>query len=68
MTEDLKESILFMKRPVLLVLLAIITVICTGLVFQYAPEDWSMARKLLGGLVAGAWSFMCIFANRILIM
>lgn len=67
MTEDLKDSFLYMKRPVLWVLFAITTAICMGLVFNYAPEEWSMLRKIAGGIVGGMWSFMCIFANRILI-
>ncbi len=67
MTEELRASILFMKRPILYVLFAVTTAICTWLVFEYGPADWSIPRKLAGGLLAGAWSFLCIFANRILI-
>lgn len=67
MTEELKESLLFMKRPVLYMLFAVTWAICTGLVMAYGPQDWSFLRQVLGGLFAGMWSFMCIFANRILI-
>jgi uncharacterized membrane protein len=67
MTEELKDSFLYMKRPVLWVLFAITTAICMGVVFHYAPTEWSVLRKVAGGLIGGTWSFMCIFANRILI-
>lgn len=67
MTEELKDSLLFMKRPLLYALFAVTWAICTWLVFAYGPEDWSLLRRVVAGLFAGTWSFMCIFANRILI-
>lgn len=67
MTGDLKESILYMKRSALWILFALTTAICMGLVFHYAPDDWSILRQVFAGGVGGMWCFMCIFANRILI-
>lgn len=63
----MEESILHLRHPVLWGLFVGVTGICMALVFWYAPDEWSLVRKALAGVFAGAWSFFCLFINRLLV-
>lgn len=62
-----EDTVLHMAQPVLWGLFALSCAICTAVVFAYGPEDWSIVRKVMGGVIGGAWSFVCIFVNRMLL-
>ena len=41
--------------------------LATPMVFMYAPESWSFARKVLASGLAGVLGHYCLFINRILV-
>ncbi|MEZ4316944.1 MAG: hypothetical protein R3F61_05560 [Myxococcota bacterium] len=62
-----EEAVLYMRRSVQIAWFAVCLVVCTYVVFSYAPEDWGLLRKVLGSAVSGSWAFGCLFINRILL-
>lgn len=64
---DREDSVLYMARSTQSLWLIACLLVCTVVVFVWAPEDWGLVRKVLGGLVMGGWSYFCLFINRILL-
>jgi hypothetical protein len=62
-----RESILYLRRPLLWALLIGCVALCEVGVFWFAPAEWSVLRRALGGVVIGGWAFMCLFMNRMLV-
>jgi len=65
--EEDDQGLLHMNPWVLWGLLVPSVAIAMPVVFTYAPESWSVTRKLLAGGLAGVLSHYCLFINRILV-
>lgn len=62
-----RKSILWMPRWVLWVILVACVAICEAIMFTWGPSDWAVWRTVAFGAVTGAFSFLCLFASRVII-
>lgn len=61
-----RNSILWMPRWVLWAILAACVGIGVAFTFWWAPEGWAAWRMIAFGTVTGAFSFLCLFATRVI--
>jgi len=65
--EEDDQGLLHMSPWVLWGLLVPSLAIAVPVVLYYAPESWSVTRKVLAGGLAGVLAHYCLFINRILV-
>ena len=65
--ETNEESILHLPQSKLIAFYVVTTLICLGLVFYVGPTEWSLLRRVAAGLIGGAWCFICLVINRVLV-
>lgn len=62
-----KDSVLYIRRPILWGIAALTVAICEGLAFWWAPAEWHVLRTAGLGFVAGVLCFFFVFANRVVL-
>ena len=65
--EEAPNGLLGMNPWILWGLLVVSILATAPIIFYYAPEDWGLARKLIGSVLMGTLAHYCLFINRILV-